>query len=107
MNQYAGFKDAMHVPYVLVKSNADLLMPGTRCSLRHDNLCVPWGGRPEDVEPMWHGVVDPFLDGPVNAGELFALWIRKECFTRLRHDFEIEVHDRGGTATCHSVCDIF
>jgi hypothetical protein len=25
----------------------------------------------------------------------------------LTHDFEIEVHDRGGTAQCHSVCDIF
>jgi hypothetical protein len=35
------------------------------------------------------------------------VFIRKECFESLRHDFVIEVHDRGGTNTCHSVCDIF
>ena len=119
---FHGFRDAIHVPYVMVKCKADL-QPGDKVSLRHGEnederrlMVVKWGGKPEgrpyphedyDTEPMWHGVADPFLETPIPAGELFRCMIRKECFSGLRHDFTIEVHDRGGTATCHSVCDIF
>ena len=116
-----GFRDAIHVPYVMVKCDKEL-QPGDKISLRgefdsHRLTCVKWGGKPEgkswpeeddgDTEPMWHGVADPFLETAIPAGAVFRCMIRKECFSGLRHDFTIEVHDRGGTATCHSVCDIF
>lgn len=100
---YPGFRDAIHVPFIMVTCDI-VLQPGEKCSLRNGDKCVKWCGA--RYEPMWHGVVDPFLEKPIDAGELFALHIRKECFARLRHDFEIQVHDTGGTATCHSVCEI-
>jgi hypothetical protein len=98
-----GFRDAVHVPYVIVSCNSEL-QPGEKVSLRHDNRCVRWDDFPE-IE--WHGVVDPFRTTTVPAGAAFPVYIRKECFSGLRHDFTIEVHDRGGTDTCHAVCDIF
>lgn len=105
-----GFRDAVHVPFVVVTCKADL-QPGDKLSLRNIDDestvigCVKWGGR--DDEPMWHGVADPFRENTIVAGEAFSVWLRKECFSRLTHNFTIEVHDRGGTSTCHSVCDIF
>ena len=99
-----GFRDAIHVPFIVVTCET-MIEPGDKCSLRHDNKCEKWRGR--DDEPMWHGVADPWLEKPINAGEPFRVMIRKECFSGLRHDFTIEVHDRGGTDTCHSVCDIW
>lgn len=102
MTGFLGFRDAIHVPFVMVTCDVELT-PGVKVSLRHDNKCVKWDGG----EPMWHGVADPFRETSIQPGEVFACMIRKECFRRLRHDFEIEVHDRGGTDTCHSVCDIF
>lgn len=111
-----GFRDAIHVPFIVVTCKSDL-EPGDKLSLRHDDKCVKWGGLPmevydemymgDNVEPMWHGVADPFLESTIPPGEPFRCMIRKECFRELRHDFQIEVHDRGGTETCHSVCDIF
>lgn len=115
MKNEPGFRDAIHVPYIVVQCN-EVLQPGDKCSLRqrddeHDTYltthCVKWSGKSEDVEPMWHGVADPFSETPIPAGTPFPLYIRKECFSGLRHDFQIEVHDRGGTETCHQVCDIF
>lgn len=104
----AGFRDAIHVPFIIVSCD-DVISPGDKCSLRDGNKCVRWASRFEKStpEPMWHGVADPFCEHPIPAGELFPLYLRKECFGKLRHDFVIEVHDRGGTDTCHSVCDIF
>jgi len=101
---YAGFRDAIHVPYIMVTCDT-ALEPGDKCSLRDNNKCVKWFG--EQDEPMWHGVVNPFLEKPIPSGELFAVYIRKECFSGLRHDFQIETHDRGGTEMCHSVCNIY
>ncbi len=116
MTRDVGFRDAIHVPFIIVTSD-ESLHPGMKVSLRHDDKCVRWEGKPTvfehpmgndgDTEPMWHGVVDPFLEKSVEAGTPFAVHLRKECFRELRHDFVIEVHDRGGTSTCHSVCDIF
>lgn len=114
MNMYRGFRDAIHVPFIIATCNTEL-NPGDKVSLREDgDQCVKWGGKPdgvsapdrEDVEPMWHGVADPFRESAIQAGELFAVHIRKECFCDMRHDFRIEVRDNGGTSTCHSVCDI-
>jgi len=117
--QQLGFRDAIHVPYVVVACDT-ALEPGCKVSLRHNgddsdvSRCVKWGGKPEtglygrgDVEPMWHGVADPFLESTIPANSPFRCFIRKECFTKLRHDFLIEVYDRGGSNTCHSVCGIF
>lgn len=101
---HAGFRDAIHVPYVVVTCEVDL-HPGQKCSLRHQNRCVKWIGVDDDI--TWHGVADPFVESVIHSGELFRLFIRKECFRGMRHEFEIEVHDRGGTDTCHQVCDIF
>lgn len=102
---HAGFRDAVHVPFILVVCDATL-QPGDKCSLRDDDhRCVKWGGSPN--EPMWHGVADPFLEEPIPAGSLFAVHIRKECYSKLTHNFQIEVHDRGGTDTCHEVCNLF
>ena len=98
-----GFRDAIHVPFIMVTCNTSI-EPGNKVSLRHDNECVKWIGRPD--EPMWHGVADPFRETSIPPGEVFAIYIRKECFSELRHDFVIEVHDYGGSDTCHSVCDI-
>lgn len=106
LNNYAGFRDAIHVPFIMVTCD-EILNPGDKCSLRNDNKCVEWGGRSEQDEPMWHGVADPFRESNIPAGELFPVYIRKECFSGLTHNFQIEVHDRGGTNTCHQVCDIF
>jgi hypothetical protein len=120
-DKFHGFRDAIHVPYVMVKCNTEL-QPGDKLSLRDNDedsrrlTVVKWGGKPEgnpyphedhDTEPMWHGVADPFLETTIPADAVFRCMIRPECFSKLRHDFTIEVHDRGGTATCHSVCDIF
>lgn len=102
-DEYAGFRDAIHVPYIVVTCDIRL-QPGCKVSLRHDNRCEIWTGDPD--EPMWHGVADPFRESTIPAGEAFRCMIRKECFTQLRHDFEIDVNDYGGTATCHSVCNI-
>lgn len=115
----AGFRDAIHVPYIMVTCDVEL-QPGDKISLRGDSewvtKCVKWGGKLASTEffddygktePMWHGVADPWREKPIPAGEVFPCMIRKECFSGMRHDFTIEVHDRGGTATCHSVCDIF
>ena len=105
-----GFRDAIHVPYILVTCET-ILTPGDKISLRDENTCVKWGTAPrhkwEGDEPMWHGVADPFREELILAGTAFRCMIRKECFSGLRHDFMIEVNDRGGTDTCHSVCDIF
>lgn len=103
MTTYKGFRDAIHVPFVMVDCSADL-SPGQKCSLRDDWTCVPWQ---EGDEIDWHGIADPFRIGVIKAKEVFPLSIRKECFSGLTHNFQIEVHDRGGTDTCHSVCDIF
>lgn len=121
-----GFRDAIHVPYVVVQCDDEDLEPGTKVSLRQLDTemyrkvtrCVRWTGRPvggdaytaddyDTSEPMWHGVVDPFLESPAPKGTPFRFMLRPECFRGMRHDFDIEVHDRGGTSTCHSVCDIF
>ena len=61
---HAGFRDAIHVPYIMVTCDV-VLLPGDKCSLRHGNTCVKWGGDFE--EPMWHGVADPFLELAIEA----------------------------------------
>ena len=99
-----GFRDAIHVPFIVVTCNVSL-RPGDKVQLRHDDKCELWDGL--EHGPMWHGVAEPFRETDIPAGEPFAVYIRKECFAKLRHDFDIEVHDRGGTETCHNVCDIF
>ena len=116
--EHLGFRDAIHVPYIIVTCDTEL-QPGDKVSLRNIGYdrtvigSVKWGGNPESgedwctVEPMWHGVADPFRENAIPAGEAFSVWIRKECFSGLTHSFQIEVNDRGGTNTCHSVCDIF
>lgn len=104
MDKRAGFRDAIHVPFIIVTADT-VIRPGDKCSLRHENKCEKWGGR--DDEPMWHGVAEPFRETDIPVGELFAVFIRKECFSGLTHNFQIEVHDRGGTDTCHDVCDIW
>lgn len=117
MSEILGFRDAIHVPYIVLKCNG-ALMPGQKCSLRGDRYeeegisCVPWipgDGANEFGDPPldWHGVADPFRETPIVDGDLFRLYIRKECFSGMTHAFQIEVHDRGGTATCHSVCNIY
>lgn len=93
---HPGYRDAIHVPYIMVTCSI---------TLRDDYKCVRWCGSRD--EPDWHGVADPFRENDLPAGELFAVYIRKECFSELRHDFTIEVNDHGGTDTCHSVCNVF
>lgn len=115
-SEQIGHRDAIHVPYIVSVCDVSL-NPGEKVSLRNPTdtsecRCVRWGGLPniddEDRgEPMWHGVADPFVDGVILAGTPFRLMIRKECFTRMTHTFEIDVHDRGGTTHCHQVCDVF
>lgn len=111
MNGSLGFRDAIHVPFVVVHCDRDV-QPGTKCSLRDGGggsvtQRVVWEAMPESEEPMWHGVADPFVERVISAGTPFRFMLRPECFRGMRHDFDIEVHDRGGTNTCHSVCDIF
>jgi len=113
MDEQAGFRDAIHVPYVIV--TCDTPMPRAAKAWlqskagRPPKTCQLWEPSTEfDPQPDWHGVADPFWKSEsIPANTPFRLMIRDECFRRLRHDFEIEVHDRGGTATCHSVCDVW
>lgn len=110
-NLPVGTRDAIHVPFVMVTCQT-ALNPGDKCSLRGTgDECVKWGGKPEvgecyETEPRWHGVADPFLEADIQAGTVFALYIRRECFSGLTHNFKIEIDDRGGTSTCHYVCNI-
>lgn len=104
MNELIGFRDAIHVPFIVVRSG-EQLSPGDKCSLREENYCVKWWNI--FGEPIWHGVVDPFVEQPFLPGTPFRLFIRKDCYSALRHVFEIEVHDRGGTDTCHEVCNVW
>jgi hypothetical protein len=101
-----GFRDAIHVPFIVVTCDVTV-EPGTKCSLRSEESCVRWEGRNQSEEPEWHGVADPFRESKIIGGESFRLMIRKECFSGLTHNFQIEVGDRGGTSTCHQVCDIW
>ena len=103
-----GHKDAIHVPFIIVKCDT-LLNPGDKCSLRGDGTkCVKWDGNNTDPLLTWHGVVDPFLMFPVCVGEFFRLMIRKECYSNLYHDFDLEIpgNYNGGTENCHLVCNI-
>lgn len=114
-----GYRDAIHVPYVVVKCDQPLL-PGDKVSLRgsYDDVteCVKWRGLPDgrmvdehhmgETEPMWHAVAEPFTEKEIPAGAAFRAMLRPECFSSMRHVFRIEVHDTGGTSTCHQVCDI-
>jgi hypothetical protein len=101
---YLGDRDAIHMPYVCVKSE-HFIGRANKVSLRDDNMCVPWFGRVD--EPDWHGISDPFSEKTiVEPGVVFRVYIKKECFRGLRHDFVIETNDSGGTDTCHSVCNV-
>ena len=85
----AGFRDAIHVPYIVVSCNAKLA-PGDKCSLRSDgrflNTCVKWDVSQFDEyeNKEWHGVADPWRETAIEVYELFRLYIRKECFSGLR-----------------------
>lgn len=108
MKDYIGFRDAIHVPFIVTACDV-AVCPGEKLSLRHGEreglvTCVKWR---EGDEIMWHGVADMFAEKIIPPNEPFRLYIRKECFSGLTHQFQIEVQDRGGTDTCHSVCDIF
>ena len=118
-----GERDAIHVPYIVVHCKEDL-QPGQRVSLRGEGSCweggpepcVPWGGLPDgpsadgsylhDTEPDWHGIVDPFLDGPIAKETPFRCFIREQCFSNMKHTFRFDHGDWGGSSTCHSVCNI-
>ena len=102
---HVGYRDAIHVPFIVVTCDRNI-NPGDKISLRMDDKCVLWGYGDGIEEPMWHGVVNPFLEQTVLAGKPFRVFIRPECFSRLRHDFTIETNDDGGTDTCHLTCDI-
>lgn len=107
MDEYIGFRDAVHVPFIVITCKT-AVSPGEKLSLRHDNHerigCVKWC---EGDKIMWHGVADMFAEGVIPPDQPFRLYIRKECFAKLTHYFDIDVNDRGGTDTCHSVCNIF
>lgn len=112
MTDKPGFRDAIHVPFLVVTCDVDVPRAAKAWIISDDrrpNKCCLWRASTEDdPQPDWHGVADPWCDGDViAAGTPFRLMLRKECFRELRHDFTIEVHDRGGTATCHSVCDVY
>lgn len=101
---HQGYQDAVHVAFIVARSkSAGKLLPGTKCSLRYDYTCK---SILESDGKMWHGVVDPFLESDVLPGELFHLYIRKECFHSLRHVFEFDDNDYGGSDTCHQTCEL-
>ena len=112
--EHVGHRDAIHVPFIVCKCHTPL-QPGQKCSLRGDGdhiTYVVWspgdGANSYGDPPLdWHGVADPFRESPIEVGELFRLFIRKECFSNLTHQFQIEVGDRSGTVNCHSACDVF
>ena len=66
-NKRKGFRDAIHVPYVLVTCHTSLT-PGQKVSLREGNECVAY--RPGE-DAMWHGVADPF-EHQIEANQLFT-----------------------------------
>lgn len=84
-----GFRDAIHVPFVMVTCDTDL-QPGDKISFRRDgDVCIRWAGPSMDWHLDWHGVADPFVEGQIPKGQLFRAMIRKEFYANLRHVFEL------------------
>lgn len=106
-----GFRDAIHVPFVVVTCGENAPRGHRAYFVREwdegeTKKCILW--HRDAPHPDWHGVVDPFSEHDViPAGQPFRLMVRERFFSRMRHVFEIEVHDRGGSSTCHQVCDVW
>lgn len=74
-------RDAIHIAVVPVKAGAKLA-PGTKVKLQNtvDPIVVAAGKRHPSV-----GVIDPYLDAPVQAGQQCWLYLNPGSITSLRH----------------------
>lgn len=70
-------KDAVHVAVAPCKANTKLI-PGAHVGI-HDGVSTT-------KDPI--GIVDPFLDGPVKAGETFWLFLYPKTASNLRHEWD-------------------
>jgi hypothetical protein len=70
-------RDAIHIAIAPVTADTRL-HPGQRVGLIGDGDKVA-------IVPQSIGIVDPFLTGPVNAGERFWMFLYQNTITSLRH----------------------
>jgi hypothetical protein len=79
----AGRKDAAHMPYILCRSDATQkypVDPGDRVKILHPNNAFYTDG-------TWDGIADPFIDGKIEPGALFMVFLRPECVKQFTHSF--------------------
>lgn len=74
-------RDAIHVAVIPVVA-ALIMRPGDRVALNHEGKAYPLG-LTDEVKPI--GIVDPFLNDYVRAGETFWLFMMPNSITSLRH----------------------
>ena len=79
-----GYRDAAHVPVVVARSYSQLV-PGQRVRLDLSGTeCTPWN------DGDYHGVVDPFLEGPVPERSLVNVFVKPSLVESFRHMFDID-----------------
>ncbi len=109
----AGYRDAFHMPCVLVTSN-DVIMPGEAVEFDDAEF--------KTVIPTENGrvmVASPFVSGPIQPGRLFWVFINPDTVQGFSHDFKIpgeeskssirqvsveEQRDEDDRRMCHATC---
>jgi hypothetical protein len=81
-----GSKDAFHAPCVLVCSQQDL-NPGQHVKFTDKSLANVLATVPGQA----HAIVDPFLPGPVEAGEYFWALTLPGITQNLTHEFDVKL----------------
>jgi hypothetical protein len=79
----AGRKDAAHMPYIMCRSDATQkydITPGDRVKVLHPSNAFY-------VDGTYDGIVDPFIEGKIEPGELFMVFLRPECVKQFTHSF--------------------
>jgi len=89
-------KDAIHVPIYPVVA-ASILSPGTRVAFTPgDEFTTVVAAKDEETPAV--GVIDPFLEAPVQPGERCWMFLFPGTITQLRHDwthpFIVEAHSK-------------
>ncbi len=79
-----GLRDAFHVPAVIVGS-AERLDPGQPVRFTNEKRTHVEASHRETM----HGIIDPFLDGPLTPGKFCWVFIHHEMAHGLRHVFDI------------------
>lgn len=82
-------RDAIHVPIMPVIA-LEKLNPGEKIRLKKNGKI--FGALKATTKAV--GVVDPFLDAPVNVGEKVHCWIKPATVHKLWHEWTHPIFDR-------------